>query len=64
MKKKLIYVLSYIILFFNSNVSSNENNNYLKVGLLAPLSGEYKDRGHLFCIHFNYLKEMAIKMSL
>ena len=35
MKKKLIYVLSYIILFFNSNVSSNENNNYLKVGLLA-----------------------------
>ncbi len=45
MKKKLIYVLSYIILFFNSNVSSNENNNYLKVGLLAPLSGEYKDLG-------------------
>ena len=45
MKKKLIYVLSYIIIFFNSNVSSDENNNYLKIGLLAPLSGEYKELG-------------------
>ena len=45
MKKKFIIWLSYIIIFFNSNLFSNENRQILKVGLLAPLSGEYKELG-------------------
>ncbi len=46
MKKKIILLLSYLIVFFNSNLSSNQNNEVLKVGLLAPLSGEYKELGN------------------
>ena len=46
MKKKFIITITYILIFFNSNLFSNENSkNILKVGLLAPLSGEYKDLG-------------------
>ena len=45
MKKKFIIIITYILIFFNSNLLSNENNNILKVGLLAPLSGEYKELG-------------------
>ena len=46
MKNKFIIIITYILIFFNSNLLSNENNNILKVGLLAPLSGEYKDLGN------------------
>ena len=46
MKKKFIIIVSYLLIFFNSNLLSNENNNALKVGLLAPLSGEYKELGN------------------
>ena len=46
MKKKILIILSYLIIFFNSNVLSNENNSVLKIGLLAPLSGEYKELGN------------------
>ena len=47
MIKKLILFLSYIVLLFNSNLWSNENNNReLKIGLLAPFSGEYKNLGN------------------
>ena len=45
MKNKFIIIITYILIFFNSNLSSNENKNLLKVGLLAPLSGEYKELG-------------------
>ena len=45
MKNKFIIIITYILIFFNSNLASNENNNVLKVGLLAPLSGEYKELG-------------------
>ena len=45
MKNKFIIIISYILIFFNSNLSCNDNNNILKVGLLAPLSGEYKELG-------------------
>ena len=41
MKNKIIIFITYILFFFNSNLLSDENNNFLKVGLLAPLSGEY-----------------------
>ena len=43
MKKRFILTLIYILIFFNSNLLSNDND--LKIGLLAPLSGEYKDLG-------------------
>ena len=46
MRNKFILVISYILFFFNSNLLSNENNDILKIGLLAPLSGEYKDLGN------------------
>ena len=45
MKNKFITIIAYILIFFNSNLQGNENNNILKVGLLAPLSGEYKELG-------------------
>ena len=45
MKNKIIIIITYILVFFNSNLLSNENNNVLKIGLLAPLSGEYKTLG-------------------
>tara|TARA_B100000941_G_C28493410_1_gene549369 strand:- start:105 stop:1259 length:1155 start_codon:yes stop_codon:yes gene_type:complete len=45
MKKSLIIFISYIIIFFNSNLFSNEKEPKLKIGLLAPLSGEYKELG-------------------
>ena len=47
MKKYLVISLSYILLFFNTNSFSNEiKKNELKVGLLAPFSGQYKDLGN------------------
>ncbi len=46
MKNKFIIILSYILIFFNSNLVSEENNNVLKIGLLAPLTGEYRDLGN------------------
>tara|TARA_X000000368_G_scaffold397974_1_gene367594 strand:- start:614 stop:1768 length:1155 start_codon:yes stop_codon:yes gene_type:complete len=45
MKKIFIITLSYLLIFFNSNLLSNENAKTLKIGLLAPLSGEYKELG-------------------
>jgi len=46
MTKIIITFLSYIILFFNTNLFSSENNDQLKIGLLAPFSGEYKNLGN------------------
>ncbi len=44
MKNKLIFIF-YIIIFLNSNALSFAKSNVLKIGLLAPLSGEYKELG-------------------
>ncbi len=44
--KKILILLAYTIIFFNSNLFSDEKNKILKVGLLAPLSGEYKELGN------------------
>ena len=41
--KKLI--LTYILLSFNFNCFAEDNQKSLRVGLLAPFSGEYKDMG-------------------
>ena len=45
MKKKIFKIINYLLIFFNSNLFSNENNNVLKIGLLAPLAGEYEELG-------------------
>ena len=47
MKIKFLIILTYILVFFNSNSLSKENENILKVGLLAPLSGDYKELGEV-----------------
>ena len=44
MLKKII-IITYILLFYNFNSFADENEKYLKVGLLAPFSGEYKNLG-------------------
>ena len=46
MKNKFILTLIYIIIFFNANLLSEENNKVLKIGLLAPLSGFYSELGN------------------
>ena len=45
MIKKVIIILSYIFIFLNTNLFANENNSELKIGLLAPFTGEYKNLG-------------------
>ena len=45
MKSKILLSIIYILFFLNSNLSSNENNKTLTVGLLAPLSGPYSEIG-------------------
>ncbi len=42
---KKIVIITYILLFNNFNLFADENKKSLKVGLLAPFSGEYKDMG-------------------
>ena len=46
MKKKILTLLSYIILFLNTNLLGVENKKFLKIGLLAPLTGEYSELGN------------------
>ena len=44
---KLIFTsLFYILIFFNTNLLSNEKNSEIKIGLLAPFSGDYKNLGN------------------
>ncbi len=46
MKNKFTIIIAYILIFLNSNLLCVEKNSTLKVGLLAPLSGEYKSLGN------------------
>ncbi len=46
MSKKFLIFLTYLILFVNSNLTHAEENKTLKIGLLAPLSGEYEELGN------------------
>tara|TARA_B100000886_G_scaffold339984_1_gene307281 strand:+ start:7518 stop:8672 length:1155 start_codon:yes stop_codon:yes gene_type:complete len=46
MKKVIIIISSYLIIFFNTNLLSSDKDEILKVGLLAPLTGEYKELGN------------------
>ena len=45
MIKLIITFLSYIFLLSNTNLLANENYGKLRVGLLAPFSGKYKNLG-------------------
>ena len=45
MIKIIITFLSYIILLFNTTLVADENDEKLRIGLLAPFSGEYKSFG-------------------
>ena len=45
MIKIIITFLFYIFLLFNFNLMANENDGKLRVGLLAPFSGDYKSLG-------------------
>ena len=42
---KKILLTTYILIFLNNNSFAIENKNILRVGLLAPFSGEYRDIG-------------------
>jgi len=47
MKNLFKIILSYLLISFNTYVCSveNKNENLLKIGILAPFSGEFKDLG-------------------
>ena len=45
MTKNIVTFLSYIFLLFNINLVADENDGKLRIGLLAPFSGEYKNLG-------------------
>ena len=45
MIKIIIIFLSYISILFNCNLIADENDGKLRVGLLAPFSGEYRNLG-------------------
>jgi len=44
--KKIYFFLIFFLLIINSNLSADENNKTLKVGLLAPLTGAYSELGN------------------
>ena len=46
-KKKFVHNNLFINLF-NSNLFASEDNKILKIGLLTPLSGEYRELGNSF----------------
>ena len=46
MKKKIVSIIFFLLLFLNTNLSSDENNKTIKVGLLAPLTGSYSQLGN------------------
>ena len=55
MKKTFKIILSYLLITFNSNVFSVENNqaNILKIGVLAPFPGEFKELGQTILYSVN-----------
>ena len=62
MKSKIIISIFYILFISNSNLLSDEDNKTLKVGLLAPLSGPYKEIGNSLLYSLNLsLEEISDK---
>ena len=46
MKKKLLIILTYLTILFNTNFLHGEENKILKIGLIAPLTGEFAELGN------------------
>ena len=46
MTKLFTIFLSYILIFFNTSLLGEDSSKQLKIGLLAPFSGEYKSLGN------------------
>ena len=46
MKKRIISTIVLLLLLFNSSLSADENNKTLRIGLLAPLTGDYSELGN------------------
>ncbi len=60
MSKKILTITTYILFFLNINSFANENERYLKIGLLAPFSGEYRDIGQSIMLSLQLaLKEIG-----
>ena len=55
MKNTFKIILSYLLIVFNTYVLADQNNsaNILKVGVLAPLSGEFKTLGETILYSIN-----------
>ena len=45
MLKTILTFITYILLFINFNLFAEDNKKNLKIGLLAPFSGEYQELG-------------------
>ena len=52
MKNTFKIILSYLLITFNTYVFADQNSstNILKVGVLAPLSGEFKTLGAYYVL--------------
>ncbi len=65
MLKKII-IITYILISFNFKSFADENQKILRVGLLAPFSGEYKDMGQSIMLSLqlalNEIKDDNIKI--
>ena len=60
MSKKILTITTYILFFLNINSFADENKRHLKIGLLAPFSGEYKDIGQSIMLSLQLaLKEIG-----
>ena len=46
MKKINLFILTYLMIFFNINLFCKEESKILKVGLIAPLTGEFAELGN------------------
>ena len=55
---KKVLLSTYILLLLNFNSFADENKNVLKIGLLAPFSGEYRDIGQsiMFSLQLGLVK--------
>ena len=48
MKKKISLILTYLLIFLNCTTFGKASEDKLKIGLLVPFSGEYKELGNSF----------------
>ena len=46
MKKIVSIILTYLTIVFNTNLLCEEENKILKIGLIAPLTGELAELGN------------------